>query len=69
MSNDTIEFDERGNFVIDGDLEMQWMELHRDIQSQYRTERLLSFIKGIAGITAAGFAVYLVMASFYLSTF
>jgi hypothetical protein len=69
MSNDTIEYDEHGNFVIDGELEIQWMELHRDIQTQYRTERLLSFIKGIAGITAAGFAIYLVMASFYLSTF
>lgn len=67
MSQDSIEYDENGNFVIDGDLEVQWMELHRDIQSQYRTERILAFIKGIAGIGAATTAIYLVMTSFYLS--
>lgn len=67
MKRDSIEYDDNGNFVIDGELEVQWMELHREIQSQYRIERILSYIKGLAGITAAGFAIYLVMTSFYLS--
>lgn len=67
MSQDSIEYDEHGNFVIEGDLEAQWMELHRDIQSQYRTEKVFAYIKGLAGIGAAGFAIYLVMTSFYLS--
>lgn len=67
MNQDSIEYDENGNFVIEGDLEVQWMELHREIRDQYRTEKILKYIKGIAGIGAAGFAIYLVMTSFWLS--
>lgn len=43
-----IQYDENGNFVIDGDLEVQWMKLHRDIQSDYRTEQFGTFLKGAA---------------------
>lgn len=53
MQHDTIEFDENGNFILEGDLEVQWMKLHRDIQTEYRMEQLRSFLRGSACVGVA----------------
>ena len=58
MKKDKIEYDENGNFVIDGDVEVQWMKLHRDIQSEYRLEQLGAFLKGtvcVGGVLTVGY--------------
>ena len=57
-SKEKINYDENGNFVIDGDLEVQWMKLHRDIQAEYRNEQLGAFLKGalwVGAIVAVGY--------------
>ncbi len=60
MKQDTVQFDDNGNFRLDGDIEVQWMKLHRDIQAEYRIEQLQAFLKGTAivgGIVAVGFVL------------
>jgi hypothetical protein len=60
MKQDNIQFDEYGNFRLDGDIETQWMQLHRDIQAEYRSERWHAFFKA-GGLVAAAIAIgYLV---------
>lgn len=57
-NKDKIKYDENGNFVIDGDLEVQWMKLHRDIQAEYRYEQLGAFLKGalcVGAIVSVGY--------------
>lgn len=60
MKKDTIQFDDNGNFRLDGDIEVQWMKLHRDIQAEYRAEQWQAFIKGAAlvgGLVTAGYVL------------
>ena len=61
MNNDPIKYDEHGNFLLDGELEVQWMKLHREIQSEYRQEQALSVLKGLVGVTAVLSAVFLLL--------
>lgn len=59
-NHDEINFDQNGNFVFNGDLEVQWMKLHRDIQSEYRYEQLGAFLKGtlwVGAIVAVGYTL------------
>ncbi len=59
MRNDPIQYDDNGNFVFNGDLEVQWMKLHRDIQAEYRSEQWHSFLRGllyVGGILGLGYA-------------
>lgn len=58
MNRETIQYDENGNFVFNGELEAQWMKLHRDIQAEYRNEQWSTFLKGaswVAGIVLTGY--------------
>ena len=60
MSKEKIKYDDNGNFVIDGDLEVQWMKLHRDIQAEYRVEQFGAFLKGtlcVGGVVTAGYVL------------
>ena len=52
MKSDTVQYDDNGNFLLDGDLETQWMKLHRDIQAEYRQEQWGAFLKGSACVVA-----------------
>jgi len=64
-----LRYDDHGNFLLDGDLELQWMKLHRDIQGEYRLEQLQAFLRGliwVGGIVALGwFAITRFNAWFY----
>jgi hypothetical protein len=58
MKSDTVQYDDNGNFLLQGDVEQQWMKVHRDIQAEYRREQLGAFLKGSAlagAIIAAGY--------------
>ena len=58
MKRDTVQYDDHGNFLLEGDVEAQWMKLHRDIQAEYRQEQLATFFKGtawVAGLVAFGY--------------
>lgn len=60
MEREAIRYDDNGNFLLDGELEKQWMKLHRDIQAEYRQEQWGAFLKGTAvvGIVlAAGYVL------------
>jgi hypothetical protein len=48
MKSDTVQYDDHGNFLIQGDVERQWMKVHRDIQAEYRQEQWSAFFKGAA---------------------
>ena len=64
MNKDKIQFDKHGNFVFDADLEVQWMKLHRDIQSEYRLEQLGAFLKGTLCVSAVVSVGYLLLNGF-----
>ena len=58
MSQETIKFDENGNFIFDAELESQWMELHRDIQNEYRAEkrnRVWAFMACVGGAVSIAY--------------
>ncbi|MEM1412600.1 MAG: hypothetical protein AAGH19_09605 [Pseudomonadota bacterium] len=61
MKKKRIKYDDNGNFVFDGDLEVQWMKLHRDIQSEYRHEQLGAFLKGTLVVGVVVSAGYLLL--------
>lgn len=64
MSKDTIQYDDNGNFLMEGDVEVQWMKLHRDIQAEYRSEQWIAFLKGAACVCAIVVTGYLALTSF-----
>ncbi len=64
MPKDRIQYDENGNFVFDAELEVQWMKLHRDIQSEYRVEQFVAFLKGAACAAVVTGSFYLALTSF-----
>ena len=64
MKSQTVTYDDHGNFRIEGDVEEQWMKVHRDIQAEYRQEQLRAFLKGTAGVGAIIAAGYLLINAF-----
>lgn len=63
MKKDRIEYDDHGNFLLDGELEVQWMKLHRDIQSEYRYEKVLAFMKGLALVSVTASVGYVLLSA------
>lgn len=60
MKSNTVNYDDHGNFLIQGDVEAQWMKLHRDIQAEYRQEQWQLFLKGttcVGLVLALGYVV------------
>jgi hypothetical protein len=66
MKSETVQYDDNGNFLIKGDVEQQWMKVHRDIQSEYRQEQLGAFLKGTAAVGAIIAAGYVLIRTFNL---
>jgi hypothetical protein len=66
MKSDTVRYDDHGNFLIEGDVEQQWMKVHRDIQAEYRKEQLGAFLKGAAFVGVVIAAGYVLISAFNL---
>lgn len=66
MKSDTVQYDDHGNFLMDGEVEKQWMKLHRDIQAEYRQEQWGAFLKGTACVGVLVAAGYVLINAFNL---
>ncbi len=66
MKSETVSYDDHGNFLIEGDVEQQWMKVHRDIQAEYRREQLSAFLKGTSLVSAIVAAGYVLISTFNL---
>ncbi|MEE4174006.1 MAG: hypothetical protein V2I57_07120 [Xanthomonadales bacterium] len=66
MKGDTVQYDDHGNFLLDGEVEKQWMKLHRDIQAEYRQEQWGAFVKGTACVAAVVAIGYVLISGFNL---
>jgi phosphoribosylaminoimidazole carboxylase (NCAIR synthetase) len=66
MKSETVQYDDHGNFLIEGDVEQQWMKVHREIQAEYRMEQFVSFLKGAAWVGVVVAAGYSMISAFNL---
>lgn len=64
MRSETVQYDDHGNFLIEGEVEQQWMKVHREIQAEYRREQLRAFLKGAACVGVVIAAGYLLISAF-----
>ena len=64
MKHEPIKFDVNGNFILSGDIERQWMKLHRDIQKEYRAEQWHAFWTAMACVGGALSIAYLGLTTF-----
>ncbi len=66
MKSTTVQYDDHGNFLIQGDVETQWMKVHRDIQAEYRQEQWSAFLKGFALVGVLVAVGYVAIGAFNL---